>query len=268
MKTENITYTLLKDLPNVNAGAEIKLSNSGVNYTATDKQGLVATFQRKLIENNPEWFQLREPKQWDIVKAKTSNGILFTKKDGLFYSEVFSPITEVALPASLLEIISVKRLSDGVEFSVGDTIGSFERPRPRIMKFQVSDRNDMIVQYAFGHKLGWINLSNLTIPLDAHNKPLSEDQLWRIWNAGYEYCSRRTEENTPPYKSFREFLDQLQMLTQQSSTSPIQTYTHEQYLKAQEEAFNAALEMDSHGQGLRYTPKYPTFKDYIASKKS
>lgn len=52
-----IKYKLLKDLPNVNAGAEIKMSRRGIMYTCEDKNGQSASFAIKLIENNPEWFE-------------------------------------------------------------------------------------------------------------------------------------------------------------------------------------------------------------------
>lgn len=49
-------YILKKELPNVSIGAEITLSNLGTQYRCKDKNGFEAVFNRKLIENNPEWF--------------------------------------------------------------------------------------------------------------------------------------------------------------------------------------------------------------------
>lgn len=57
MNKEIKNYELLQDLPNVNKGAIIKLSGSGHSYTTTDKYGKMASFNRKLIENSPDWFK-------------------------------------------------------------------------------------------------------------------------------------------------------------------------------------------------------------------
>ena len=54
-------YQLQFDLPNVNKGDIIKLSNRGVNYCCKDKNGHIASFSRKLIENNPTWFMEYNP---------------------------------------------------------------------------------------------------------------------------------------------------------------------------------------------------------------
>ncbi len=58
MSTEKKSYKLLKDLPNIKAGKVVKLSNRGVNYCCQDNNGHTASLSRKLVESNPEWFEL------------------------------------------------------------------------------------------------------------------------------------------------------------------------------------------------------------------
>lgn len=59
-------YKLLKDLPNVNEGTVIVGMSFG-DYSCSDKFGGLANFKSKLVETNPEWFELipdtPEPKQ-------------------------------------------------------------------------------------------------------------------------------------------------------------------------------------------------------------
>lgn len=57
---ERPEYELLQELPNVHKGTIIKLSKKGTSYICKDKNGFEATFTRKLIENNPEWFRKLE----------------------------------------------------------------------------------------------------------------------------------------------------------------------------------------------------------------
>jgi hypothetical protein len=126
------TYILQKDLPNVNAGAVLKLSKRDTCYQCPDKFGDNATFSRKLIENNPEWFKKEEPKEWEVVSfrgTKPSNNGLFTlREDGLYYYEWWQGLVAGMAPESLMpnttvnnctEIHSVKRLSDGKVFTIG-----------------------------------------------------------------------------------------------------------------------------------------------------
>lgn len=58
-------FELLKDLPNVNKGAILILSNSGYSYITADKNNCIATFSPKLVRSNPTWFKeiVTEPKE-------------------------------------------------------------------------------------------------------------------------------------------------------------------------------------------------------------
>lgn len=57
MSKEPKNFKLLKDLPNVNAEAILKLSKRGTCYTCNDKIGHTASFSIALVENNPLWFE-------------------------------------------------------------------------------------------------------------------------------------------------------------------------------------------------------------------
>lgn len=75
-KEERPEYELLQELPNVHKGTIIKLSKRGTSYVCKDKNGFEATFTRKLIENNPEWFK-------DISFVKLSDVV----QDYLFFDK-------------------------------------------------------------------------------------------------------------------------------------------------------------------------------------
>lgn len=151
--TEQTVYILQKDLPNVNAGAEIKLSRHGNCYNCIDKNGLTASFQRKLIECNPEWFKKEQPKpDWEILSFQDykNTGEYFTRCHDAYWRTAMlnSAYTIDKLLKENYPIHSVKRLSDGEVFSVGDKVNCDKCPesfsKQTIEKFIIADKGFMI----------------------------------------------------------------------------------------------------------------------------
>ena len=53
---ENKTYKLLKDLPNLKAGAILTLQDNDCEQYCGDKDGTLCFYDKEFVENNPEWF--------------------------------------------------------------------------------------------------------------------------------------------------------------------------------------------------------------------
>ena len=54
------TYILQKDMPNLSKGTEFKKADNGWYYVDKDNFGMYYSIFSKVVENNPEWFKLKE----------------------------------------------------------------------------------------------------------------------------------------------------------------------------------------------------------------
>lgn len=54
------TYILQKDLPDVLKGGEFLLTDDDKNYVCYKSKEWAAAYSKDLVENNPEWFKLKE----------------------------------------------------------------------------------------------------------------------------------------------------------------------------------------------------------------
>jgi hypothetical protein len=111
-------YRLLKDLPDAYAGITLTQDNGG-DYDYVSNAGIESFYHKNQVENNPTWFEeikpTEESKEWEIVKIRyKSDGKIWDTKD--HYSIRFPH------DSSYCEIYSVRRLSDGEVFSVGDEL--------------------------------------------------------------------------------------------------------------------------------------------------
>jgi hypothetical protein len=132
--TENKTYQLLKNLPNIGAGKFVVFVPGCRVYEGKDDYGENFTLRQKDVENNSAWFRLiPEPVEWEIVSfvSKRNPTVKWSLQDnGRYKNNWGSDWTKEAMlydepPASsvksgTLEIHSVLRKSDNTLFTVGD----------------------------------------------------------------------------------------------------------------------------------------------------
>lgn len=123
-------YKLLRDLPDCNSGTILTQEKPDGLYMyrgKTDGEDDASWYVKEVVENNPDWFQLIEQREWEIVKYKRQSYGCFdfyTKgDDGVFYTQnKKNYFHEKDVSSLTVEIHSVKRLSDGEVFTVGDEV--------------------------------------------------------------------------------------------------------------------------------------------------
>lgn len=123
---QKTVYILQKDLPDFKAGTKytrkkfFHFSGDEVSYFPNTKEldsTSVRGIHKDYVENNPEWFLPEQPKEWEIVARIDENAMtdipnanIVKKGDiGWVYAELRN-----------YPIHSVRRLSDGETFSVGE----------------------------------------------------------------------------------------------------------------------------------------------------
>ena len=123
---QKTAYILQKDLPDFKAGTKytrkkfFHFSGDEVSYFPNTKEldsTSVRGIHKDYVENNPEWFLPEQPKEWEIVARIDENAMtdipnanIVKKGDiGWVYAELRN-----------YPIHSVRRLSDGETFSVGE----------------------------------------------------------------------------------------------------------------------------------------------------
>lgn len=117
-------YKLIKPYPNsLEVGTEVVWGNHGLNgecYETRVKSGIFR-FSKETIENNPEFWQKVEQLDYQILTFSTVKGFLYKKQlSGIYGKEGFTLTDCITNPR--YSIHSVKRLSDGLILTVGDTV--------------------------------------------------------------------------------------------------------------------------------------------------
>jgi len=138
------TYILQKDLPGVKAGREIVDEGLFVFCEPTTRFERMYRFLKEEIENNTEWFLPKEDsKEYEILER--------------FDNKIFH------LQLDVSEIKSIRRLSDGVVFSVGDRISFKEEDRCEINGFIINNNGLRVVgeDKPLGYKNFYTVLFNL-----------------------------------------------------------------------------------------------------------
>jgi len=105
----NKKYRLLKDLPGLKSGSELRWSNNTGGYMYYDmaynqrqrnyEDDMRDTFKRELVENNPDWFQeVVEPERIFVTQMYDLNNVYQTQcvRTGF---ETSAPIPEDKFPA-------------------------------------------------------------------------------------------------------------------------------------------------------------------------
>lgn len=137
--TQQPTYELLKDLPYLKAGTIYAKKSfwhfSGDNVTYyPDKTGMKHErfgIHADYIEDNPDWFRRVEVKDWEVVDCLEFNGkAIHPYHEGICLGKYkgVKPCT----------IHSVRRLSDGETFTIGETI-FYDKGNPKIKHTWVID---------------------------------------------------------------------------------------------------------------------------------
>lgn len=137
-------YKLVKPYPgSLEVGTEVKWGNNGLSgecYEARVKAGIFR-FRKDIIENNPEFWQEVEQLDYEILtfSDNVTKGVLYEKQpSGRYGKGGFS--TEDCLVKYGNSIHSVKRLSDGVVFTVGDCVVTKNVLIPEIITgFRIND---------------------------------------------------------------------------------------------------------------------------------
>jgi hypothetical protein len=116
------SYRLLKPLPDANVGTFFVNDGNG-NYDYTSKDGIASFYHQHQVEENPEWFSeiiLPESKEWEVVALSDNHTkYLYETYDRVYWGnkDWYSHHLKQGR-----HIHSVKRLSDGIVFSVGDEV--------------------------------------------------------------------------------------------------------------------------------------------------
>jgi hypothetical protein len=121
-------YVLLKGLPDAKAGDEYILRGDMYRPLTAEQSSSpvieVNSYFRWQVEGNDTWFKLKEqPKEWEITCFLSSLG----KYCKLGYNNLYSYDTHGGWSLDVMlrnhTIYSVKRMSDGEVFTIGDRVG-------------------------------------------------------------------------------------------------------------------------------------------------
>ena len=189
---ENKTYILQKDLPNLIAGATL-IKNGEVYETLNDKYGKYFSLYANVIENNPEWFKLKEEvkKDYEILVFNTPGKLEFFQWDE-FKQCKYSQEQYVKQSIDLkLNIHTVRCISTDTVWSIGMNTNFGE-----IKSFVITgDKMFCEVEFPAMH----------TLQTSIHNiselKPAKE-----TYTVPKEYC------RTVPYQTFSSLADENKLL--------------------------------------------------------
>jgi hypothetical protein len=154
-------YKLLKELPRASIG-DIYYYIVGDKYRNKNNP-LAWDIHFADIQNNPEWFEEVKPMEWEVV-AYNYGGSVYEKNVGHFFNRKNkSALSEYQLKDRNSKIHSVKRLSNGEVFTVGDEVATNNgRARHKILRFKIID-GDMCVELE-GFKCQYEFLSKISKP--------------------------------------------------------------------------------------------------------
>lgn len=163
------TYILQKDLPNIPAGTEVTWDSTLTWVGGPYKGGRYGVFEMPSdksctqiwtcedVENNTEWFKLKEEeqhKEWQILSFShndTGDRLWKLMPNGM-YNAIGEDCSIEQLIDSKFKINSVKRLSDGEVFTIGDNVSCDKCPesfsKQVIEKFIIADKGFMIASCA------------------------------------------------------------------------------------------------------------------------
>ena len=260
-------YKLLKPLPGSKPG-DIYVWNNSQKVYYKDGNVLDIHFMKESVEDYADWFQeIKEDKpQWEIVEMKNSHNLCLKKNiKGWEKVSVFSGNAhnnrEGVLGASIIDcrdIYSVKRLSDGEVFSIGD----FFTIKGNVTKYAIAE-------FCFDYTGKHLCVSNAGLPKCRLTKikKAKEPEMVRVINLSYDYFRSKDCVWADTYE-FRI-----------SSKKLISVDKFPAIKKAIEDCLNVDTEKIFNGCCIWVTPiqkafragratdKYATFQDYLSSLK-
>lgn len=182
-------YKLLKDLPEASAGdIYVKEGNSDRyrnSHTLTQKSPVIEhnSYFTWQVENNPSWFQeIKEDKpQWEILSFKHNNFIYNWSDAGYYYRYAGELGASLYYIPKDSQILSVKRLSDGEVFTVGNNVGVIGEQGV----YKISGWSDSkYIMYALFNPE--INNGLVSVPIYNLRKA-KEPEMVRVVNLSYDY---------------------------------------------------------------------------------
>ena len=251
---QKTVYILQKDLPDFKAGTKytrkkfFHFSGDEVSYFPNTKEldsTSVRGIHKDYVENNPEWFLPEQPKEWEIVARIDENAMtdipnanIVKKGDiGWVYAELRN-----------YPIHSVRRLSDGETFSVGEFIDDGQ-----ILSFDNNERLGAIVCKTESEKRG-------------HSRFMMNERVRKA-----PLPPPTPKEETVKVDEKSKIVSQLDMYNMGYKDAI--KYTDAIILETQRKAFEAAREYNTNPNTFYPKPifeprlTYPTFADYIQSLK-
>lgn len=147
--TQQPTYELLKDILTYKAGEKFILDAELGCYIAEKKDsfGKRATWHTVYVEGLPDWFRRVEVKDWELVSVTVMynhpemKDTVWEKINGMFrvkFKDEVALTDEQILKNDCIKINSVRRLSDGETFTIGETI-FYDKGNPKIKHTWVID---------------------------------------------------------------------------------------------------------------------------------
>lgn len=194
-------YKLVKPYPNsLEVGTEVTWGNHGLNgecYETRVKSGIFR-FSKETIENNPEFWQEVKQLDYEILTFSDSvyKSVLYKKQSNGKYGARGFTVEDCLLKYGN-SIHTVKRLSDGLILTVGDTIVT---KNPQTVKtitgFKVSDVRNSLKKGLWatvekgGMHLDYIKEIRKPILVTEDGVPVYSYYTGQHWvvNGSYEYC--------------------------------------------------------------------------------
>ncbi len=204
-------YKLLKDIPQCKEGS---IFTNNINFCEYHKDGNANDiyFQKVVVENNPEWFEEVIEKTWEIVSFKrVKDGDIRTLEDNWYAGRLtkFSLREMLYIQDSVANgaciIHSVKRLSDGEIFTVGNVFRSYLIDKEMsITSFRIE--NDNMIVNSNTHIGGEFLLDKIEILKTAYSK--SSERTYSQTDMENAFNSARFTNSTSVFKysTFQEWL--------------------------------------------------------------
>ena len=297
---KNTVYILQKDLPFAKAGAEFIRENEDADYYNTNFANYHDRIHKSRVINNIDWFKPKEEPQWEILEFKSNDGNLLVLDGKKWkYRNDTNSISDIDFLIKNYAIHSVKRLSDGEVFSVGDVVeygcfGDIKNKITDIIGFKIVDKglfvygkNDFfisgitqlkkapkeeqvpikveIMEFGYGkpqENKGKFYVANFNLP---NNAKLPTEKYQSIKSAIEDVFSGKTEYGllvaTGNIESYNKGYS---MGYKDANKYNDKKYTESELLQARRDAFYAGRSFDCWNVSSH---QYAKFEDYINSLK-
>jgi hypothetical protein len=290
--TQQPTYELLKDISTpiyfVPKGTVFSKKGSAIDskdgaYTFGDSQ---CPLHPDTVENNVDWFRRVEVKDWEVEYVVIGNKNYWRQKDGTYHSSLFEQdkILEELLSMGGT-IHSVRRLSDGETFAVGEEVDTNKRVGyHRIDGFEIINNSIRVIMYTFPTGNDFLSsISKLPSPpveqetIKVENLQYYGEQVVPSKKMLYRYNFNLTVPEIPSekYDAVRRAIEDVLNEKPKKfnffgelTALESEMYSSQKILEIGRKAFDAAREKIGKSNSDKFSEvtmedKYPTFSDYI-----